>query len=209
MLSSGSYQHTYTTALGCDSLVTLDVVILNSTTDTTTVSACDQYIWNLNAATYTQSGTYTTTSTNAAGCTHTSVLVLSLGTSSNVTLTETSCGDYTWLLNGQTYTQSGTYSYTDSGAGCPVNYTLLLTINNSSNTTQQITQCGPYTWAVNGQTYSQSGIYSDTTYSGGGCMVIQNLNLTISASNTYTVTQTACGSYTWPLNGTTYTQSGT
>lgn len=209
VLSSGSYQHTYTTALGCDSLVTLDVVILNSTTDTTTVSACDQYIWNLNAATYTQSGTYTTTSTNAAGCTHTSVLVLSLGTSSNVTLTETSCGDYTWLLNGQTYTQSGTYSYTDSGAGCPVNYTLLLTINNSSNTTQQITQCGPYTWAVNGQTYTQSGIYSDTTYSGGGCMVIQNLNLTISASNTYTVTQTACGSYTWPLNGTTYTQSGT
>jgi hypothetical protein len=35
------------------------------------------------------------------------------------------------------------------------------------------------------------------------------LNLTINNSTTATVNQTACDSYTWPLNGTTYTSSGT
>ena len=45
-----------------------------------------------------------------------------------IVTTATGCDNYTWSVNGQTYTQSGTYSYTSN---CQ-DYTLNLTINAST-----------------------------------------------------------------------------
>jgi hypothetical protein len=42
------------------------------------VTACGSYTWTMNGQTYTQSGTYTHTSLNASGCTHTDTLQLNI-----------------------------------------------------------------------------------------------------------------------------------
>jgi hypothetical protein len=120
------------------------------------------------------------------------------------TTTATSCDSYAW--NGQTYTQSGTYTFTTNNAlGCDSVATLNLTINNSTTSSTSITACDSYAW--NGQTYTQSGSYTFQTTNAVGCDSTATLNLTINNSTTSTSNVTACVSYLW--NGQTYTQSGT
>jgi hypothetical protein len=65
--------HTLVNAAGCDSIVTLDLTITNSTSNTTTVSTCGAYTWSVNGQTYTTSDTYT----EVTGC-HTEELVLTI-----------------------------------------------------------------------------------------------------------------------------------
>jgi hypothetical protein len=81
--SNNTATYTYTNAVGCDSVVTLDLSINNSTSNSTTATACDSYTFNGN--TYTTSGTYTVVSTNAAGCDHTEILELTINYSPNTT----------------------------------------------------------------------------------------------------------------------------
>ena len=75
---SGSYINTYTNVTGCDSLITLDLTINNSTSNITSVTACDAYAWFLDGNIYTTSGTYTDVSTNTDGCDHTETLELTI-----------------------------------------------------------------------------------------------------------------------------------
>jgi hypothetical protein len=123
--------------------------------------------------------------------------IQNLYTSTNPTNTTaaSACGSYAW--NGQTYTQSGTY--TGITENC-ISQSLNLTITPSSTNTTSASACDSYSW--NGQTYSTSGVYTGTTTN----CVTESLNLTITPSSTNTTTATSCDSYTW--NGQAYTQSG-
>ena len=82
-----------------------------------------------------------------------------------------------------------------------------LTINNSDTNSTIVVQCDSYTWPVNGVTYTSS--INDTIIgtNSSGCVEINILDLTINYSNILTLIDTACDSYTWPVNGVTYSSS--
>ncbi len=207
---SGTYTNVTTNAAGCPDTATLVLTINNSTSSTETVTACDSYTWAANGTTYTVSGTYTNVTTNAAGCPDTATLVLTINNSTSSTESATACDTYTWAANGTTYTVSGTYTnVTTNAAGCPDTATLVLTINNSTSSTETVTACDTYTWAANGTTYTVSGTYTNVTTNAAGCPDTATLVLTINNSTSSTETVTACDTYTWAANGTTYTASGT
>jgi hypothetical protein len=208
--NSGTYTHVSTNANGCPLTTTLNLTMNNSTTATVIETACDAYTWALNGTTYTNSGTYTHVEVNASGCPLTTTLNLTINSSTNETVNETACDAYTWPLTGMTYTSSGNYTYVGTNtSGCPLTTTLNLTINNSTTATIAETACDSYTWALNGTTYTASGTYTHVGTNASGCPLTTTLNLTINNSSTATVTEIACDSYTWALNGTTYTNSGT
>ena len=205
----GSYSITGTNADGCPDVQTLNLTINNSTSSNTTQVACDEYVWDANGQTYTVSGTYTNSGTNANGCPDEQTLVLTINHGSSNDVSQTACDTYTWSLNGVTYTQSGDYTLTDVNAstGCPDINTLHLTINNSTASSIDYAACDSYDW--NGQNYTQSGTYSVTGTNAAGCPDVQTLNLTINRSTNTTVAESACDSYTWTVNGQTYATSGT
>ena len=66
--TSGAYTKTLTNAAGCDSVHTLSLTINYSSSSSVTVSQLGCYTWALNAVTYTVSGNYSLTYTNAIGC---------------------------------------------------------------------------------------------------------------------------------------------
>jgi len=69
------------------------------------------------------------------GCSNVTASSVSVGGPSQLTnsVTETACDTFTWAVNEQTYTESGTYTGTSTNVdGCTVNETLNLTINTSS-----------------------------------------------------------------------------
>ncbi|MCX6171639.1 MAG: T9SS type A sorting domain-containing protein [Flavobacterium sp.] len=204
--TSGTYVFEGTNAAGCSQNQTLYLTINASSSSSQTEVACDTYTWAVNAQTYTTSGTYTYTSTSASGCQNVKILNLTINQSTSSSQTESACDSYTWAVDGQTYTSSGTYTYSSTNAsGCPDIKTLSLTITPSSTHTTAIAACDTYTWiAGNGQTYTASGTYTYVS----GCDT-KTLELTITPSSTNTTNATACDSYTWSLNGQTYTTSGT
>jgi hypothetical protein len=118
-------------------------------------------------------------------------LTINNATSSLTSITE--CSGYSW--NGQTYTASGTYSFsTTNAAGCDSTATLVLTIGNNSSTTTAAT-CGSFTW-TNGTTYTASGSYTQTLVNAAGCDSLVTLNLTINPTPTATATDNGNGTGT-------------
>ena len=113
------------------------------------------------------------------------------------------CDTYLW--NGTTYTQSGTYDSTFTNMnGCDSVATLVLTINNATTSADVQTACNSYFW--NGIVYIQSGTYDSTFINMNGCDSVATLVLTINNATTSADVQTACNSYTW-IDGVTYTAS--
>jgi hypothetical protein len=91
------------------------------------------YQWNNNvvdgqAFAPTQSNAYVVNATDTLGCQGTDTVVVTVLENATSTLTQTALDSYT--LNGQTYTQSGTYTQTLTAAnGCDSTITLNLTLN--------------------------------------------------------------------------------
>ncbi|MBP6624283.1 MAG: SBBP repeat-containing protein [Chitinophagaceae bacterium] len=199
--SSGSHIQVYTNAVGCDSLVTLNLT-LNASTTNLNVSACNNFTFN-NQVIW-QSGIYYDTLVNSLGCDSLLVLNLNIQNPTYANISQSACDSYT--LNGQTLTQSGIYYDTLLNAGgCDSLVTLNLTIQHASNGSTSQVACNSYIF--NGQTITQSGIYADTLVNSVGCDSLLTLNLTINSSSNSSVNQTACGSYVF--NGLTLMQSGT
>ena len=76
--------HVFTNAAGCDSTVTLTLVVNHSTVGDTAATAVDSFEWY--GVTYTESGDYTYTTTNAAGCDSTVTLTLTITHYDSVTV---------------------------------------------------------------------------------------------------------------------------
>src|SRR5204863_245316 len=129
--TAGTYKDTLISAAGCDSIVTLTLIVKPNVTGSHTVNICNNqlpYTWKGN--TYNAAGTYKDTLISAAGCD--SIVTLTLNVTSNVTGSQSVsiCNNqlpYTW--NGNTYNVGGTYKDTlVSSAGCDSIVTLTLTV---------------------------------------------------------------------------------
>ncbi|MGJ8661538.1 MAG: T9SS type A sorting domain-containing protein, partial [Bacteroidota bacterium] len=127
-------------ANGCDSLVTLDLTILNPTSGTDMIAECVSYTW-IDGNTYTSSNntaTFNIIGGAANGCDSLVTLNLTILNPTTGTDMITECGSYTWI-DGNTYTSSNntaTFNIIGGAAnGCDSLVTLNLTINAVSDVT--------------------------------------------------------------------------
>ena len=82
----------FTNSVGCDSTHTLNLTINNSTTSSSSATACDSYNWN--GTTYTSSGVYTDTLINSVGCDSIATLNLTINNSTSSTTIVDTCVAY-------------------------------------------------------------------------------------------------------------------
>ncbi len=212
-LTAGTYSVTLTGSGGADSIVVLNLTVINVGTSITNAIICDNelpYHWNGN--TYTTNGTYSVTLTSSSGCD--SVPILSLTVNHNVTSTTniTICSNelpYHW--NGNNYPAAGSFPVTlTSSAGCDSIATLNLTVKPVSSSTTDVSVCInqlPYNW--NGNAYNGSGTYSIVLPATNGCDSIATLNLSATTTTTSHTTASVCNNhlpYTW--NGNNYISGG-
>lgn len=101
---SGEYTQVFENAAGCDSTVTLMLTINNSSSSSVATEACGSYTWDVTGMTYTESGMYTATLENAAGCDSIITLDLTINNFSvlainngNATLTANAGVSFQWV----------------------------------------------------------------------------------------------------------------
>jgi hypothetical protein len=140
----------------------------------------------------------------------------------NIIIGPTQCG-HNW--GGWTYNPNNTYNFKiGKGGSLGVNmlgslddigiWTTALSVceikklyNEQLGSISDQVSCEPVLW--NGVTYAQSGTYSYQTVDSQGCDSTSTLNLIVNSASNSTQNQSAIDSYVWPVNGITYTQSGT
>lgn len=107
--SSGSYLDTIPTIAGCDSILTINLTVQNSTSAEQSATACESYTSPSGEYIWTSSGTYTDIIPNAIGCD--SILTINLEILNGYLDSENlvACNSYTWPENNQTYNNSGVY----------------------------------------------------------------------------------------------------
>jgi len=171
---SGTYTQTLTASTGCDSILTLNLNIGQSSYQTLNYSACDSL--QLFNVTYTQSGTFLQTLRAYDGCDSVLILNITINNSTTGSVSLSACDSIE--VNGQNYTQTGIYTQILTASnGCDSILTLNLNISNS--TTQTLNQSACDSISINGQTYYQSGNYTQILSSTDGCDSVLNLNINI------------------------------
>jgi uncharacterized protein (TIGR02145 family) len=200
---SGTYYQTLTNVAGCDSLLTLNLTVLNNVWMSFDTTVCDSYEWN--GVNYTQSGDYTQLFSTVYGTDSTVTLHLTINYSNTGDTVAVACDRYDWY-EYTNLTQSGDYTHTFmNAAGCDSIVTLHLTLKHSEMAEYAETACDSYIW--NDSVYTQSGDYVQTFTNAEGCDSVVTLHLTVNYSNTGDTTAVACDSYDW-YEHINLTQSG-
>ena len=149
------------------------------------------------------SGDYYIIITNANGCLYNDTIELINPPQLSSTDNQSSC--YTYLWNGNTYDNSGTYTWNGINSnGCDSSATLNLIIHDSSTVNITTSSCNSYLW--NGNSYSTSGVYYWQGINSLGCDSNVYLNLTVNNDSYSEVTINSCSTYIW--NGNSYEESG-
>ncbi|SMD33182.1 Por secretion system C-terminal sorting domain-containing protein [Reichenbachiella faecimaris] len=201
LTTSGQYFASFTNKVGCDSLVTLNLNILDSDDIVQNVDACESY--EFDGATLTASGQYQALFTNQHSCDSLVTLNLTINTSDDVVESVTTCDSYEF--DSEVLISTGQYQalFTNEH-GCDSLVTLNLTINESDVVEETISSCDSYEF--NGETLTVTGQYDGLFTNIYGCDSLVTLNLSILEATSSSEDIEACDSYEW--NGTTYTESG-
>ena len=203
---NGPGVQTYTETLmgsnGCDSVITLQLIVNQRAEGDTTAVACESFSWR--GETYTETGEYTQILTDVAGRDSVVTLHLTINHSTTGDTTAVACGSFPW--HGETYTESGDYQFnTTNSLGCDSVVTLHLTLNHATTGDTTAFACGSFMW--HGETYTESGDYQFNTTNALGCDSVVTLHLTLNHSTTGDTTAVACESFTW--HGVEYTSTPT
>jgi len=121
------------------------------------------------------------------------------------------CANQAFNYYNTLFDESGVYYFNAQNEnGCDSLVSKLnLVVHPAYSASDIVSACDTYTWPVNGQAYTTSGFYTEVVQTQFGCDSIMILELTINQSFTSYETVSSCEIYMWPVNGQTYTSSGT
>ena len=200
--SSGFYNHVFQDSSGCDSLLLILDLDIQSIDTVIDVETCDSSYF-FNGEVITQNGFYTDTLQSSLGCD--STIYLNITFNQTITnISDTVCGSY--IFAGNTLNSSGIYTDTlQNFSGCDSIIVLDLTIFDNQTTVYD-TVCESTVFA--GELLTQSGTYFDTLYNINNCNeVFLTYHLEVLNASDTTIYETACDTFIY--NGNTLTQSGT
>ncbi|NOQ71809.1 MAG: T9SS type A sorting domain-containing protein [Crocinitomix sp.] len=194
---------------GCDSIISLHLTILPSSSTTDNIEACDAYTW-IDGIEYTEDNDEATfTLTNEFGCDSVVALNLTILSSSTGIDVQIACDSLLWT-DGIMYYEDN-FVATDTfvnAVGCDSVVTLNLIVNYSNTGIDELVVCDSLVW-IDGVTYCEDNDAATFSLSNvSGCDSVVALNLVVNYSSSGTDEQTACDSYVW-IDGIEYFEDNT
>lgn len=178
--SAGTYSYNFLSTLGCDSVVTVNLNIVDAFQPVSqTVEICEGDTYEIGGNSYSEEGIYEVIWPTSSGCDSTVFLDLKVENVFEETQTGVLCqGDF-FIFGNQNYTQSGVYTHTFSTAkGCDSTVTLILSIY-PGTTEIDATICEGESYEFDGQFYAETGTYQGIILSNNGCEIETTLRLNV------------------------------
>ena len=208
--TADDYTHALLTTAGCDSLRTLHLAVLSTSTGDTSASACDQFTWH--DSVYTASTTATHITTGAQGCDSTVTLHLTVNLASSSTYYDT-CTENQLPRSFHSITAHGDTANAQTtvinAAGCDSVITYHLHVLWNNRTTVHDTVCDselPYTW--NHRTFAEAGTQYDTLSNAAGADSLLTMVLHVLPSWHLDFFDTICSNQTTSFGDSTYSTAG-
>ncbi|NNC96031.1 MAG: T9SS type A sorting domain-containing protein [Chitinophagales bacterium] len=191
--SSGTYSDTIQNLEGCDSIITIDLVIHYNSSATIDPVSCDSYVTPSGKSVYNSNGTYVDTISNRYGCDSILTINLTIKSSTSDTIVDTSCHKYIGP-SGKAFNKSGSFTDTIANSrGCDSVLHLELTIKTVEdsviqigNTLMAVAENAIYKWLDCNDSFSIIEGKEQQTYtisSSGGYSVIVEENGCIDTSD--------------------------
>jgi hypothetical protein len=209
LTAAGDYSATLTGSNGCDSTVTVHLVILSTPQTFIDVSICAGETYNYNGTILTDPKAYTFGFTAANGCDSTVILVLTVRPVPVTNLAASVCNGQSYPFAGQTLVQSGVYSDTLTAAnGCDSLVVLTLTVHPTDTTHLSASICSNETFTFNGTSLNMAGTYTQSAGNQYGCDSIIILSLKVLPVQVTEINATICDGQSYPFFGDVLTASG-
>ncbi|MFK7757744.1 MAG: hypothetical protein AB8B53_12510, partial [Flavobacteriales bacterium] len=207
---AGTYTDIYTSALGCDSIVTTNLTVNPVLTQNNDVSICEGDSYFEQGSEYTVAGTYTDTYTSALGCDSVVTTNLTVNSISSIVNNASICEGGTYNEGLSSYNEAGIYidNYV-SIYGCDSIVTTILTMDTQFSTSVSINICDGESYTEGTSVYNTSGTYTDTYTSTLGCDSVVTTILTVSPLYSVTNETSICQGETYNEGTSDYTLAGT
>ncbi|MEO1437681.1 MAG: hypothetical protein AAFV80_19235, partial [Bacteroidota bacterium] len=208
--SSGTYQDIWPAFNGCDSIVTTNLTVLDTSIVATTVEICEGQSFTFEGNLYAVSGTYDEVYTGYNGCDSTQRLLLNVLDTALTIQDIQICSGGSFFVGGALQTNPGTYTdvFTASN-GCDSTVITNLTVNPIFESIVDLGICQGQSVFLEGANQNTTGTYYDTITVSGACDTIIVTNLTIIPNDTITEDISICEGQSYPAGGGPQTSSGT
>jgi hypothetical protein len=205
---SGIYTDTLVNWKGCDSILSINLTINNTTSSIIYLTSCDSLRSPSGKYLYTQSGTYTDTLSNWKGCDSIITINATINETKRSKISRSVCGSFTSPSN-KTFIASGTYFDTiPTVNNCDSIIEIELIVRNPSTGFDTLFVCDSLVSPSGKYIYRQSGTYYDTLTNAQGCDSVITLNVKIDIPSYGSLTLWDCDSVMSPSGRYTYTKTG-
>lgn len=206
---TGSYDVPLVAVNGCDSIVTLNLTVLDVLIEEDEATICDGETYTHDGNDYTMAGIYDHPYIASNGCDSIYRLTINVLPNSIQTIDPVICAGDTFSFGGNDYSMTDTYVVTlTSTNGCDSITTINLTVEDAITSTEDIFLCNGESITIDNQNIDQTGTYNFTFTSVGGCDSMATVNVTVADAIVTNLSETICEGVTFEVGNDSFDMTG-
>lgn len=206
---SDTYQATYQSVQGCDSIVTLELEVLPSPQRTVQGAICDGESFVFNGVTYSQETSEVIIKDAPQGCDSIIALFVNVSNSPVVNQSINICENENVVIDGVAInqTQLYTFNYTAQN-GCDSTLLLNATVHPTYSENANATICEGESYVFGSQILTASDVYTENLQSQKGCDSTVTLTLQVANASMSSIAETICEGQSFAVGDTTFAITG-
>lgn len=207
--TADTYMATFTSVQGCDSVVTLNLEVIDAPTRNIEETLCDGSGYTLDGVTYTEEDLYLITKPSEQGCDSLIILDLTIESSPIIEQNIEVCDNIPLVIDGQNIDQTGMYTFNyDLPSGCDSTVILNATIHPTYTLSTSESICEGESYLFGTEVLTESNIYTRTLTSSRGCDSTVTLDLQVIPATSSSLFETICENESFAVGDTSFSSPG-
>jgi|GEM_PF-545757 len=203
ILAGSSQTFVFSSAAGCDSIVTINVAAMQPSVATITASACAGEAYNYNSVDIPAGSTQTFVFSTTAGCDSTVTVNVAALQPSVATITESACEGGTYSYNGVAIPAGNSQTFVFlNAAGCDSTVTITVAALQPSSSVITASACAGEAYTYNGLDIPAGSSQDFVYFNAVGCDSTVSVIVEALQSSIVSLNASACMGETYTYNGT-------